>query len=58
MLSNSMMQANNIPRDEVQVISPDQYKAAVARIQERDKCWVGQVVLGRKDSDGVYYPGI
>ena len=42
----------------MQLISSDQYEAAVTRLQERDKCYVGQVVIGRKDSDGIYYPGI
>lgn len=43
--------------DEVGFLPLPLHETAVTLLQERDSCWVGQAVVARRDSDGVYYPG-
>lgn len=43
--------------DEVEFLPLPLHETAVTLLQERDSCWVGQAVVARRDSDGVYYPG-
>lgn len=43
--------------DEVEFLPLTLYETAVTLLQERDSCWVGQAVVARMDSDGIYYPG-
>ena len=39
-------------------LSATEHREAVIRLQDKDNRWIGQGVIARRDSDGVYYPGI
>ena len=41
----------------MQPVPPGLYEEAVSRLEEREESWVGQAVVARRDSDGVYCPG-
>ena len=47
-----------VAKAEVHEITPAQHGAAVTLLEERGKRWVGQTVIARRESDGVYYPGM
>lgn len=44
-------------RAELVLLSPAQHEMAVRLLQEKEREWVGQAVVARRDDDGVYYPG-
>lgn len=43
---------------EVYQLTPAQHEAAASLLEEIGKTWVGQTVITRRESDGVYYPGM
>ena len=45
-----------LPRQEVYNLPPDKYQSSVDYLQSREKAWIGQRVIARNDSDGLYYP--
>ena len=36
----------------------DKYQSCIDYLQLREKAWIGQRVIARNDSDGLYYPAI
>ena len=45
-----------LPRQEVYNLPPDKYQSSVDYLHSREKAWIGQRVVARNDSDGLYYP--
>ena len=45
-----------LPRHEIYNLPPDKYQSNVDYLQSREKAWIGQRVIARNDSDGIYYP--
>ena len=46
-----------LPRQEVYHLARAKHHSDVEYIEKREKAWIGQAVIARNDSDGVYYPG-
>ena len=45
-----------LPRQEVYNLPPDKYQSSIDYLNSREKAWIGQRVIARDDSDGLYYP--
>ena len=45
-----------LPRHEIYNLDPDKYQDDVEYLRSREKVWIGQAVVARSDSDGLYYP--
>ena len=45
-----------LPRHEIYNLPPDKYQSDVEYLWSREKAWLGQSVIARMDSDGLYYP--
>ena len=46
-----------LPRHEVYHLAPAKHQRDVVYLQERESAWVGQAVMARSNTDGLYLPG-
>lgn len=47
-----------LPRQEIYHLAPAKHQQDVEYLWKREKAWVGQAVLARRDNDGLYLPGM
>jgi len=44
-------------RDELYWLPRDKYESDIQYLRQKEEDWVGQAVITRRDTDGLYYPG-